>query len=147
MGRATAPEEMCITTGSQQVMDLFAAVMLDPGDVVIVEEPTYPGATHALKNRKARFVTVPCDSEGMKVDMLPEILEQARKGRDKVKFIYSIVNFQNPSGYTLSASRRKNFSRLQKPSGFLFWRMTPTAISVSMENMSQPSSRWTEAVL
>ncbi|HPD98401.1 MAG TPA: PLP-dependent aminotransferase family protein, partial [Synergistales bacterium] len=107
MGRITALDEMCITTGSQQVMDLFAAVMLDPGDVVIVEEPTYPGATHALKNRKARFITVPCDEEGMRVDLIPEILEQARQGRDRVKFIYSIVNFQNPSGYTLSAPRRK----------------------------------------
>jgi 2-aminoadipate transaminase len=47
MGRVTASEEMCITTGSQQVMDLFAAVMLDPGDVVIVEAPTYPGALHS----------------------------------------------------------------------------------------------------
>ncbi|HDQ92925.1 MAG TPA: PLP-dependent aminotransferase family protein [Synergistetes bacterium] len=107
MGRITELDEMCITTGSQQVMDLFAAVMLDPGDAVIIEEPTYPGATHALKNRKARFITVPCDSEGMQVELIPEILEQARQGRDRVKFIYSIVNFQNPSGYTLSAPRRK----------------------------------------
>lgn len=117
MGRVTAPGEMCITTGSQQVMDLFAAVMLDPGDVVIVEEPTYPGATHALRNRKARFITVPCDSEGMKVDLLPDILEQARKGRDKVKFIYSIVNFQNPSGYTLSASRREKLLEIAETFG------------------------------
>ncbi len=117
MGRVTTSAEMCITTGSQQVMDLFAAVMLDPGDVVIVEEPTYPGATHALRNRKARFVTVPCDEEGMQVDLLPDILEQARKGRDRIKFIYSIVNFQNPSGYTLSGSRRKKLLEIAETFG------------------------------
>lgn len=107
MGRVTGPGEMCVTTGSQQVMDLFAAVVLDPGDTVIVEAPTYPGATHALKNRKARFVTVPCDSEGMQVDLLPDIIARERKLGHKIKFIYSIVNFQNPSGYTLTTARRK----------------------------------------
>ncbi|WP_300526369.1 PLP-dependent aminotransferase family protein [Aminiphilus sp.] len=107
MGRVTASEEMCITTGSQQVMDLFAAVMLDPGDIVIVEAPTYPGALHSLKNRGARFVSVPCDAEGMQVGLLPGIIESLRKEGKKVKFIYSIVNFQNPSGYTLSTARRR----------------------------------------
>ncbi len=125
MGRITALDEMCITTGSQQVMDLFAAVMLDPGDVVIVEEPTYPGATHALKNRKARFITVPCDEEGMRVDLIPEILEQARQGRDRVKFIYSIVNFQNPSGYTLSAPRRKKLLEIAVENGIPIFEDDP----------------------
>lgn len=106
MGRVTTSEEMCITTGSQQVMDLFAAVMLDPGDIVIVEAPTYPGALHALRNRGARFVSVPCDAEGMQVDLLPERIETLRREGKRIKFIYSIVNFQNPSGYTLSAARR-----------------------------------------
>jgi len=107
MGRTVSSEEMLITTGSQQVMDLLGAVLLNPGDAVVVEEPTYPGATHVLRNRQASFVTVPCDKEGMRVDLLPEKLDRAAAEGKKVKFIYSIVNFQNPSGYTLSAARRK----------------------------------------
>ena len=107
MGRVTAPEEMLITSGSQQGMDLLAAVLLNPGDSVLVEDPTYPGALHTLRNRGARFVTVPCDAEGMRVDLLPEILDRAKAEGHRVKFLYSIVNFQNPSGATLSAPRRR----------------------------------------
>ncbi|MFP4481764.1 MAG: PLP-dependent aminotransferase family protein [Thermovirgaceae bacterium] len=107
MGRKVSSDELLITTGSQQVMDLFAAVLLNPGDAVVVEEPTYPGATHVLRNRQASFVTVPCDKDGMRVDLLPEKLDHAAAEGKKVKFIYSIVNFQNPSGYTLTAARRK----------------------------------------
>jgi 2-aminoadipate transaminase len=107
MGRKVSSDEMLITTGSQQVMDLLGAVLLNPGDAVVVEEPTYPGATHVLRNRQASFVTVPCDKDGMRVDLLPEKLNRAAAEGKKVKFIYSIVNFQNPSGYTLSAARRK----------------------------------------
>lgn len=107
MGRKVSSDEMLITTGSQQVMDLLGAVLLNPGDAVVVEEPTYPGATHVLRNRQASFVTVPCDKDGMRVDLLPEKLDRAAAEGKKVKFIYSIVNFQNPSGYTLSAARRK----------------------------------------
>ncbi|MGC9372567.1 MAG: PLP-dependent aminotransferase family protein [Thermovirgaceae bacterium] len=107
MGRKVGSDEMLVTTGSQQVMDLLGAVMLNPGDAVVVEEPTYPGATHALRNRQASFVTVPCDKDGMRVDLLPEKLDRAAAEGKKVKFIYSIVNFQNPSGYTLSSARRK----------------------------------------
>lgn len=107
MGRKVSSDEMLVTTGSQQVMDLLGAVLLNPGDAVVVEEPTYPGATHVLRNRQASFVTVPCDKDGMRVDLLPEKLNRAAAEGKKVKFIYSIVNFQNPSGYTLSAARRK----------------------------------------
>ncbi len=107
MDRKVSPDEMLVTTGSQQVMDLLGAVLLNPGDAVVVEEPTYPGATHVLRNRQASFVTIPCDKDGMRVDLLPEKLERAEAEGKKVKFIYSIVNFQNPSGYTLSAARRK----------------------------------------
>jgi 2-aminoadipate transaminase len=107
MGRKVSSDELLVTTGSQQVMDLLAAVLLNPGDAVIVEEPTYPGATHVLRNRRASFITVPCDKDGMRVDLLEEKLERARAGGKEVKLIYSIVNFQNPSGSTLTAARRK----------------------------------------
>ena len=106
MGRETTPDEMLITTGSQEGMDLLCSVMLNDGDTIIVEGPTYPGALHAMRNRGARFLSVPCDKDGMMVDLLPGIIEQGRKDGHKIKFIYAIVNFQNPSGATLSEERR-----------------------------------------
>jgi 2-aminoadipate transaminase len=60
-----------------------------------------------MRNRGAKFLTVPCDGEGMRTDLLPEVIERARAAGDKVKFIYSIVNFQNPAGCTMSTARRK----------------------------------------
>ncbi|MDR3280177.1 MAG: PLP-dependent aminotransferase family protein [Synergistaceae bacterium] len=107
MGRVTEPGELLITTGSQQGMDLLCAALINPGDMIITEEPTYPGAIHTMRNRGAGFITVPCDDDGMMVDLLPELIESARASGKKVKFIYSIVNFQNPAGCTLSLARRK----------------------------------------
>lgn len=106
MGRETKSEEMLITTGSQEGMDLLCAVLLNDGDTIIVEGPTYPGAIHAMRNRGARFLSVPCDKDGLCVDLLPQVIEQGRKDGHKIKFIYTIVNFQNPSGATLTAERR-----------------------------------------
>ncbi|MCE5202155.1 MAG: PLP-dependent aminotransferase family protein [Synergistaceae bacterium] len=107
MGRETKQEEMLITTGSQEGMDLLCSVLLNDGDTIIVEGPTYPGALHAMRNRGARFISVPCDKDGLCVDLLPDAIERGRMDGHKIKFIYTIVNFQNPSGATLSEERRK----------------------------------------
>jgi 2-aminoadipate transaminase len=107
MGRVTGADEILITSGSQQGMDLLCASLVNPGDYIVVEDPTYPGAIHTMRNRGAKFLTVPCDSDGMNVDHLARVIESCRNSGDAVKFIYSIVNFQNPSGSTLSTERRK----------------------------------------
>jgi 2-aminoadipate transaminase len=107
MGRVTEPDELLITTGSQQGMDLLCASLINPGDAIAVEDPTYPGAIHTMRNRGARFITVPCDENGMITEELPRRIEEARRDGVKVKFIYSIVNFQNPSGAVLSKERRR----------------------------------------
>ena len=117
MGRVTQSEEMLITTGSQQVTDLFCSVMVNPGDTVIVEEPTYPGALHTMRNHRVRFLGVPCDENGMQVELLPGLIAKARAEGQKIKFIYSIVNFQNPSGYTLSAERRRRLLEIAVETG------------------------------
>jgi len=107
LGRPIAADEVLISAGSQQVMDLLSRVLIDPGDVVITEAPTYPGALHTFRNQGARFALVPCDDQGMQVDRLPEVLERCRKDTGRLpKLIYSIVNFSNPSGACLSAARR-----------------------------------------
>ncbi len=107
MGRETGANEMLITTGSQEGMDLLCSVLLNDGDTIIAEGPTYPGALHAMRNRGARFLSVPCDKDGLCVDLLPGVIEQGIKDGHKIKFIYTIVNFQNPSGATLSRERRE----------------------------------------
>jgi 2-aminoadipate transaminase len=112
MGSRTKPEELMITSGSQQGMDLLCAALINPGDCIAVEDPTYPGAIHTMRNRGAEFITIPCDKDGMKVDMLPEAIERARASGRAVKFIYTIVNFQNPSGITLSSERRRNLLKI-----------------------------------
>jgi len=107
LGRPVQRDEVIVTTGSQQVMDLLGRVLLDPGDVVVVEAPTYPGALHTFRNLGARFALVPCDGDGMRVELLENVIGrcQAATGRSP-KLIYSIVNFSNPSGACLSEARR-----------------------------------------
>lgn len=108
----TAPE-LLITSGSQQAVDLMARALLDPGDVVVVEAPTYPGTIHCLRNAGARFATVPCDGDGMQVEQLPEVVaacERATGGRPKL--IYTVPDFANPSGATMGLERRRRLVAL-----------------------------------
>ncbi len=107
MGRKPELDEMLITTGSTQVIDLLCWALLDKGDCVICEEPTFVGATLTMYNHGAEFLTVPCDKDGMKVELLPEIIDKAKKQGKKIKFVYTIVNFHNPLGCDLSVERRK----------------------------------------
>jgi len=94
-------ENILITTGSQQALDLIGKVFIDPGDYVLSSEPTYVGAIQAWRAYGARFVTVPLDDDGMQVDEVEEVLK-----RYPVKFIYVLPNFHNPAGVTLSEERR-----------------------------------------
>jgi 2-aminoadipate transaminase len=106
-------------------MDLLCAALINPGDAVVVEDPTYPGAIHTMRNRGARFVTVPCDGDGMMTDLLPEKLAEASKNGVTVKFIYSIVNFQNPSGAVLSAERRGKLLEIAKEYNLIIFEDDP----------------------
>ena len=107
LGYEVQPDELLITSGSQQGANLIARVLLDPGDVVIVEAPTYPGTIHSLRNAGARFATVPCDASGMQAELLPEIVTrtEAETGR-RPKLIYTVPDFSNPSGACMSLERR-----------------------------------------
>jgi 2-aminoadipate transaminase len=101
-----AETQVVMTTGSQQGLDLISRVILDPGDVVIVELPSYIGGTIALYNAGAEMVGVRQDDFGIDIDDLKARLEELRTSGRRVKCIYTISNFQNPSGVTLSAGRR-----------------------------------------
>jgi 2-aminoadipate transaminase len=104
--RCTA-DDILITNGSQQALDLIGKIMLDPDDVVVVEKPTYLGALQAFNQYQASYVVVPMDEDGMRVDELEPLLARPLPTGRRVKFIYAIPNFQNPTGRSLSLPRRK----------------------------------------
>ncbi len=108
LGYQPRAEELLVTSGSQQAVDLIARALLDPDDVVVVEAPTYPGTLHCLRNAGARFATAPTDSDGMVVDALPAVIEKivAETG-DRPKLIYTVPDFSNPSGACMSLERRQ----------------------------------------
>lgn len=125
LGREVALDEMLLTTGSQQALDLFAWAMLDPGDVVITEDPTYMAALSTFYNHNAEFASVPVDGEGMVVSKLPELIEKLRAAGKKIKFIYTIVNFQNPAGSTMTVERRKELADIADRYGLTIFEDDP----------------------
>jgi len=109
--RVTA-DDLIVTAGAQQGLDLLAKTFLDPGDVVICEGPTYVGALQAFSAYQPDIRCIPMDAEGMRMDLLAEELE--RLGPQGAKFIYTIPNFQNPAGVTLSSERRRRLLELAR---------------------------------
>jgi 2-aminoadipate transaminase len=95
------PANILITSGAQQALDIIGKILLDPGDVILTEQPTYLGALQAWNAYQADYVTVPIDEEGMCLD--ERFIEALRVGP---KFMYILPNFQNPAGVTLSLERR-----------------------------------------
>lgn len=112
IGVRLRPDDVVITAGAQQALDLLAKIFLDPGDVVITEGPTYLGALQAFSAYQPRVVCVPMDAEGMRTDVLASELE--RLGRRGAKFIYTVPNFQNPGGVTLTPARRRELLELAR---------------------------------
>jgi 2-aminoadipate transaminase len=108
------PEDVIVTTGGQQAIDLVAKTLVDPGDPVICEAPTYPGAVPVFCSYQADTLQVAVDDQGMRVDELEALLDRlAAEGR-RPKFIYSVPSFQNPAGVTLSAERRRRLVGLAR---------------------------------
>ena len=106
-GTAVDPAEVIVTTGGQQVIDLVCKALIDPGDVIVAEAPTYPGAVPTFGAYQADVVQIEMDSDGMPIDELESTLDRlAAEGR-RPKFIYTIPNFQNPGGVTMSLPRRR----------------------------------------
>jgi DNA-binding transcriptional MocR family regulator len=101
-GLPTGPDELLITSGSQQALTLLATVLLEPGDAVLVEEPSYLAAIQCFGLAGARIVPVPCDDEGLVVEALDELV-----ARERPKLLYAIPTFHNPTGRTLPEARRR----------------------------------------
>jgi 2-aminoadipate transaminase len=107
-------DDIVVTTGGQQVIDLVTKTLIDPGDVVICEAPTYPGAVPTFCSYEADVIQIEMDSDGMRVDLLEETLERLDKERRRPKFIYTVPTFQHPAGVTLSAPRRSRLVEIAR---------------------------------
>ena len=111
-GMRADPEDMIVTTGGQQVIDLVTKTLIDPGDVVIAEGPTYPGAVPVFSTYQAQVVQVEMDADGMRVDLLEETLDRLDREGRRPKFVYTVPSFQNPAGVTMSLPRRRRLVEL-----------------------------------
>lgn len=108
-GISASPDDILITGGSQQGLDLVGRIFIDEGETVVTAEPTYLGAIQAFNAFNPRYITLPSDDDGMTVDGLEELVEKNRP-----RFIYLVPTFQNPDGRTLPLSRRKKIVEIAK---------------------------------
>ncbi len=111
-GVRVVPDDVVVTAGAQQALDLLAKTFIDPGDVIITEGPTYLGALQAFSAYEPDVHCVPMDGDGMRMDLLEEELK--RLGPRGAKFIYTIPNFHNPAGVTMTAERRRRLLELSR---------------------------------
>lgn len=100
-------DDLLITSGSQQGIDLIARVMVSPGDVVLVELPTFTGGIAAFRNAQAQLVGVPQDAAGIDIEALDTVWKRQRRAGKTIKLLYVIPNFQNPTGTLLALDRRR----------------------------------------
>jgi 2-aminoadipate transaminase len=114
-GRRPADEELLITSGAIEALELVGKTFLDPGDLVVVEGPTYLGALMAFRGFGAEVATVPIDDDGLQVDELERLLAAGLRP----KLLYSIPDYQNPAGVSLSGERREPLVELARRHGFL----------------------------
>ncbi len=112
-------DDMIITAGSSQALALICEVLLDPGDAVVVDGPTYSGAIDLFRAYHAHFLTVPLDAESTVVDEVERQIRETQASGRAVKFIYSLPNFQNPAGVTLSLARRQRLLEIAARYGVL----------------------------
>jgi len=106
-GTSVDPSEVIVTTGGQQVIDLVCKALIDPGDVIVAEAPTYPGAVPTFTAYQADVEQIEMDADGMPIDALEETLDRLHGQGRRPKFIYTIPNFHNPAGVTMSLARRR----------------------------------------
>ncbi len=122
------PDEILMTTGGQQGLDLVCKILVDPGDVIIAEGPTYPGAITAFNAYEPRVEHVLTDENGMDPEALREKLADLDAEGARIKFLYLIPNFQNPSGVTLSEERRREIVKIAQERELLIVEDNPYSL-------------------
>jgi 2-aminoadipate transaminase len=137
-GMDADPEDLLVTTGGQQVIDLVCKALIDPGDVIVAEAPTYPGAVPTFSSYQADVVQVAMDEDGMRIDALEAALDRlAEEGRTP-KFIYTVPSFQNPAGVTMAHDRRRRLVRIAAERELLVLEDNPYGL-LRYEGEAQPT--------
>lgn len=113
-GEKAGRDNLCVTSSSQQGLDLVALTHLDPGDEVVMELPSYLGAIQAFERSGAVMHGIPLEADGMNMEMLEELLLQKEKEGTKIRFIYVIPDFQNPAGVVMSLGKRQKLVELSR---------------------------------
>jgi DNA-binding transcriptional MocR family regulator len=119
------PDEVVVTAGSQQALDLITRIFVDPGDVILAEGPSYVGALGTFASYQARVVHVPMDDDGLIPAALDEIIARLAGQSQRVKFLYTVPSFHNPAGVTLSAPRRAEVLGICQRAGVLIIEDNP----------------------
>ena len=113
------PDEIVVTVGSQQALDLLTRIFIDPGDVILAEAPSYVGALGAFASYQASVVHVAMDEDGLIPAALEEAIQRTAAAGRRAKFLYTVPNFHNPAGVTLAAGRRHRILQICQRAGLL----------------------------
>src|SRR5207245_4179615 len=122
------PDDVIVTTGGQQVIDLVCKALIDPGDVIVAEAPTYPGAVPTFGAYQAEVAQIEMDADGMPIEELEIVLDRLQARGRRPKFIYTIPNFQNPGGVTMSLPRRRRLVQVARERELLVLEGNPNGL-------------------
>ncbi|MDO5053522.1 MAG: PLP-dependent aminotransferase family protein [Pseudoclavibacter sp.] len=137
-------DDVVTTTGSQHALELMAKLFLDPGDVVLAESPSYVGALGTFRSYQAQVVHLAMDAEGVEPTALRETVRRLRADGRRVKFLYTVPNFNNPSGVTMSAARRVEVLEICRSEGLLILEDDPYGL-LFFEEPAPPAIRSLDA--
>lgn len=136
-------DEVLVTTGSQQALDLLARAFVDPGDEVAIDDPGYLGAVQAIGSRKPRWLPIPVDRDGIDTDALASALRSGRRP----KVLYTVTDFQNPTGAVLHPDRRRHLAALADRWGFVVIEDDPYG-AIRFGEPEHPSlATWTDRAI
>lgn len=139
-GTGASPDDVVVTVGGQQALDLVSRVFLDPGDVVLAEGPTYVGALGVFQAAQADVVHVPIDEDGLIPAALDEALRTVAQAGKRAKFLYTVPTYHNPAGVTLSPARRDEILAIAERSGLLVVEDDPYGL-LGFDGASPPALR------
>ena len=124
-GIGAQPDDVVVTVGSQQALDLLSRIFINPGDTILAEAPSYVGALGAFAAYQANVVHVPMDDDGLIPEALEEAITRTTSSGRRPKFLYTVPNFHNPAGVTLAADRRPRILDICRRAGLLIVEDNP----------------------
>lgn len=124
-GVSASSDDIVVTTGSQQALDLVAKLFINPGDVILAESPSYVGAIGVFRSYEANVVHLETDDDGLVPEALKSAIDTLQAAGQNIKLLYTIPNFHNPAGITLSAERRPEIVRICQSAGILILEDNP----------------------